>query len=77
MKWIRTILREVYGLFVDDLSFTLSILAWLGLTWLGVVELEQRHTAFPHWLPAGLLFAGLAGILLGSTLRFARRRPLR
>lgn len=74
MNWIRTVVREIYGLFVDDLAFTVSILAWLGLIWAGVVEMPKLHVAFPHWLPAVLLFAGLAAILLESTLRFARTR---
>lgn len=77
MTWIRTVLREIYGLFVDDLWFTFSILAWLGLVWLFVVEGPRLHPAFPRWLPALLLFAGLAGILLESALRFARSRSSR
>jgi hypothetical protein len=74
MNWIKTVLREVYGLFVDDLRFTFSILAWLGLIWLGAQETTHLHSAFTAWLPAVLLFAGLAGILLESALRFARSR---
>ncbi|MEO8714730.1 MAG: hypothetical protein ABI369_06935, partial [Acetobacteraceae bacterium] len=30
MSWVRSILREVFGLFVDDASFALSIVVWLG-----------------------------------------------
>ena len=77
MKWVITVLREVYGLFVDDIWFTLSILVWLGLIWAGLFEAPQLQLAFAHWLPAVLLFLGLAGILLESALRFARRRSSR
>lgn len=73
MSWIRTVLREIYGLFVDDIWFTLSILAWLGLTWFAVVEVPRLHLA--QWLPALMLFGGLAAILLESAIRFARNRP--
>jgi hypothetical protein len=77
MNWIRTVSREIFGLFVDDLWFTLSILIWLGMVWLGVVEAPRLHSPFAHWLPALMLFAGLAVILLESTLRFARSRSTR
>jgi hypothetical protein len=33
MSWIKTVLREVFGLFVDDGSFAIAILAWLLLVW--------------------------------------------
>ena len=41
MRWIGTIAREVFGLFVDDGSFAIAILVWLLLAglclpWLGV-----------------------------------------
>jgi hypothetical protein len=79
MKWIRTVMREIYGLFVDDLRFTVSILAWLGVAWLGVAwfgaaEAARMQPGRLPWLPAVLLFTGLGGILMESALRFARRR---
>ena len=74
MNWIKTVLREIYGLFVDDPLFTLSILAWLGLIWFGAVQAPHLHLALAPWLLAFLLFAGLAAILLASTIRFARSR---
>lgn len=69
MNWLRTILREIFGLFVDDGSFALLILAWVALVTL----------LFPRmgWLPAWrgyVLFGGLALILAGSALRFARQK---
>jgi hypothetical protein len=33
MRWIGNIVREVFGLFVDDGSFALAILAWIGIVW--------------------------------------------
>ena len=68
MSSIRTIFREIYGLFVDDGSFALLILLWLGLTvflipWLGWI---------PRWR-GPLLFLGLAAILITSATRYARR----
>lgn len=63
MGWIKSVAREVYGLFVDDVSFAVAIVVWLAIA--GV--------ALPHTRWAGpVLFAGLAGILVESVLRFAR-----
>lgn len=69
MRWIKSIVREIFGLFVDDGSFAIAILVWLGLAVAGV----PRVAAGARWAgPA--LFAGLAAILIESVLRFARRR---
>jgi hypothetical protein len=69
MRWLRTILAEILGLFVDDGSFALAILVWLGVIWLGLPWLN---------LPAAwngvILFTGLAAILAESALRGARRK---
>jgi len=69
MKWAQNILRETFGLFVDDGSFALAILVWLILLrWL---------TSRPVIAPAVagiVLFAGLAVILIESVLRYARRK---
>jgi membrane protein implicated in regulation of membrane protease activity len=65
--WIRKIVQEVFGLFVDDGSFALAILAWLGVA--GFVLPRVRIAA-----PVGiLLFAGLVLILVESVTRFSRR----
>lgn len=67
MGWIRTVMRELFGLFVDDGSFAVAILAWLLLVWLGL-----RFGVGAGW--AGLIMvAGLALILLESAVRRARR----
>jgi membrane protein implicated in regulation of membrane protease activity len=68
MNSLRTIFREIFGLFVDDVSFAVLILVWLGLTAL----------LLPHlgWVPRWrgfILFFGLAAILMGSAIRYVRR----
>lgn len=68
MRWITTILREIFGLFVDDGSFALAVLAWIGVVWLLIHHWKQS-------LPGGIvLFLGLGFILAESALRFARKR---
>lgn len=70
MTWLKTILDEGYGLFVDDGSFAAAILLWIAATrvisWASIVPGEWSGV---------LLFAGLALILLWSTTSRARRRP--
>jgi membrane protein implicated in regulation of membrane protease activity len=69
MRWVKSIAREVIGLFVDDGSFAAAILVWLVLA----VVVLPRVAPAAHWSgPA--LFAGLALILIESALRFSRRR---
>lgn len=69
MRWIKSIAREIYGLFVDDGSFAIAILVWLGLA----VAVVPHVAPGARWAgPA--LFAGLALILIASVLRFARHR---
>jgi hypothetical protein len=67
MRWPKTILREVYGLFVDDGRFALAILVWLGLAW-GLLP----RLALGRW-GAIVWFAGLLAIFVESVLRRARR----
>jgi len=69
MSWLMSIAREIYGLFVDEGSFAIAILVWLGLA----VAVAPRAAAGARWAgPA--LFVGLALILSESVLRFARRK---
>ncbi len=72
MQKIRTVLREILGLFVDDGSFALAILVWLAIAW-WVLPLFPRF-GFVHPWRAVVLFTGLALILVESTTRFARTR---
>jgi hypothetical protein len=68
MKWLRTIFREILGLFVDDGRFALAILAWLGIVWVISRYLGPRNV----W-SAVVLSAGLVLILIESAVRFAKR----
>ncbi len=68
MRWLNTVLREIWGLFVDDGSFALAIVIWLLLAWLVLPRLGIP----PGWTGI-ILFAGLALILLESATRSARR----
>jgi hypothetical protein len=49
MRWLKTILAEIFGLFVDDGRFAFTIIVWLGVIWLGLprrdsVRRPRRHT---------------------------------
>jgi hypothetical protein len=69
VRWLKSIVREVFGLFVDDMRFAGAILVWL----LVVLLVLPRVVTGNGWAgPA--LFAGLAFILIESTLRYARLR---
>ncbi|HEV2677411.1 MAG TPA: hypothetical protein VGV37_22975 [Aliidongia sp.] len=68
MGWLGTILREAYGLFVDDGLFAVAILLWLGVTWQILPRL-----GLPPDLAGIVLFGGLALILLESAVRRSRR----
>jgi membrane protein implicated in regulation of membrane protease activity len=71
VRWIGTVIREIFDLFVDDSSFAIAILIWLGAFWLFVPRF-----ALPSWLKGVILFAGLSAILVESTLRRAKSRNL-
>ena len=68
MSWVKAILREVFGLFFDDIRFALTIVVWLLIVGLALPRLEIA----PAWTGL-LLFLGLAGILLESTCRRGKR----
>ena len=68
MLWLKTIFREIFGLFVDDGSFAIAILAWLALLWWLL-----PHLPITGLWQAVMLFAGLIAILIESVLRRARR----
>lgn len=69
MPWLKSIFREIFGLFVDDGSFAIAILAWLVLLWLAL-----PHLPIPPVWHGAILFAGLIAILVESALRRARQR---
>ncbi len=68
MTWLKKILAELFGLFVDDGSFAIAILVWLGVLWLALPHFPIDNT----WR-AMILFAGLAIILVESVSRRARQ----
>ncbi len=69
MHWIRNIAREVFGLFVDDGSFAIAVLAWIAVVWFVLVRIKAP-------MPGGIiLFLGLGFILVESVSRFSRRTP--
>ena len=66
MNWIRTISKEVFGLFVDDGTLAVAILAWLAVVWFLL-----RQMRLP--VAGGIVLSiGLAAILIESVTRFAR-----
>ena len=68
LQSLKTIANELYGLFVDDGSFAIAIVLWLGILWLARVHLALSGT----WC-AAVLFFGLVAILIESAVRRARR----
>jgi hypothetical protein len=69
MSWLKSIFREIFGLFVDDGSFAIAILGWLALLWLAL-----PHLPIPAVWRGATLFVGLIAILMESVLRRARQR---
>ena len=67
MKALQTLLRELAGLFVEDRAFALAIALWLG-----VALALTRARIVPAPLGGGLLFTGLALVLIVGVARTAR-----
>lgn len=61
------LLRELWGLFVDDGSLALALIAWVGLCALGLPRLPV-----PTLWDGPLLFIGCVVILVFAVLRAAR-----
>jgi hypothetical protein len=68
MRWLVPIVRELYGLFVDDGWFALIILLWLA-----AVALSQSLVSLPSPWRGAELFAGLALALVWSCLHHVAR----
>jgi hypothetical protein len=66
MSWLKAIVLEIYGLFVDDGSFALAIVVWLAIAMFVLPRLD-----IPASANAPILFAGLLLIMLESVLRRA------
>ena len=69
MTWLRDIVREILGLFVEDGSFAIAILLWLAVAW---ILLPRLRLAAPWRGP--VLFGGLGLILIVSAIRYSRGR---
>ncbi len=71
MRWLKTVCKEVYGLFVDDGGFASAILAWVAL-----VKLVLPRIPLLRAWQGVVLFVGLVAILLASAVRFSRRNTI-
>ncbi|MFQ5785644.1 MAG: hypothetical protein ACE5H8_12590 [Alphaproteobacteria bacterium] len=69
MRWLSAAARELLSLFVDDVPFTLAIVAWIAVGTLALPRL-----AIGAGWNAPLLFLGFAVILLVSVTSAARGR---
>jgi hypothetical protein len=67
MQWLKTVSRELFSLFVDDGSFAIAIVVWLGVSWF-----VSAHLLHAGWSGV-VLFVGLGLILLESTTRRSRQ----
>ena len=63
------VLTELWGLFVEDGSYTLAILIWVGLIGFGRSWIRGRGA----WAGT-ILFMGLALILIENIVRSSRRK---
>ena len=68
MSWLKTIWRELIGLFIDDGSFAVAIVVWLA----AVAAISRFAEPIRPWTGL-MIFAGLAAILAESALRRARK----
>ena len=69
MNALKAMLREMFGLFVDDGSLAVAVLVWLVL-----LRLLLPQLAVPAPWHGVILLAGLLAILFESVLRRARQR---
>jgi len=68
MNWLSTAAKEIFSLFVDDVPYSLAIIAWIitGTLLLPLLSLGTE-------ILAGILFLGFALILLISVLLTAKQ----
>ena len=68
MKLVMATARELFGLFVDDGSLAVALVAW-------ILVLQVASGFWPSLDPwgAAILFLGSIAILLENTLRAAKR----
>lgn len=67
MRLLKTIVAEIWGLFVDDALFALAIVVWIAVAGVTVHTLPRSA-----WM-APAFFAGLVVILAAGAFRQARR----
>ena len=68
MKWLAAAAREIAGLFVEDVGFTLAILAWVALA-----ALFLRGLPVGEPWQAAIFLAGCLALLVENVARAARR----
>lgn len=68
MYWLKSIYREIVGLFVEDGNFALAILSWIAIAWLFLSRMSLSVFG------GIILFVGLALILIESVTRFAKKQ---
>lgn len=68
MKLVMTAARELFGLFVDDGSLAVALVAW-------ILVLHAASRFWPSLDPwgAAILLLGCVAILIENTLRAAKR----
>jgi hypothetical protein len=68
MNYIKNIVYEIFSLFVDDGSFVLATLIWLG-----IMSWSVSHLSLAPATLGVVLFCGLVLILCESVTRYARK----
>jgi hypothetical protein len=69
MATLATILKELWGLFVDDGSLALALVVWIAACGVGL-----GHTPIPVDWDAPILFVGCLAILIFNVMQTIRRR---
>lgn len=70
MRFLRSVLAELFGMFVDDGSLALAILAWVA-----VIAVVQSLAVVTSEKLGALLFLGLGALLVENVLRRSRKSP--
>jgi hypothetical protein len=65
MNVVAGVLRELYGLFVDDVGYALAIVAWIAIALVALRVLDPSVRGI-------VLFGGFAIILIAGVHRAAR-----
>jgi len=68
MSVVSIVLKQLFGLFVDDGSLAIAILAWIGL-----IAALLKFAVLAPAVCGGLLFVGLAALLIENLWRTAKK----